>query len=237
MARSGSAPGAPGQENQRQRVYTPRQPAGGADAQDPPPPPPKPIWWDPFFAALAQTGNQTLAARAAKIDRSTPRKYLLQHPELREDFDATVLDSLEAAVDNLEAVARQRSTIGWEEPVIHQGRQAWQICPGSGLPGNADSTAMPCPYCKVSFNPTKAGLAPEHPLLDDKGQPKPLTVKKFDNTLLMFLHNVSHRGQAAKRAGRDDGKGVDATEIAKQVRQALEDIETVMDPQPPEAAD
>lgn len=231
MARPRSATGGSpaGQEEQRQRIYSPRQPAAAAGGGEEPPP--KPLWWEPFFAALAQTGNQTLSARAAKIDRSTPRKYLIQHPELREEFDAAVADALDAAVDNLEAVARQRSTIGWEEPVIHMGRQAWLLCAGSGLPAKADGAPTCCPYCRLELNSTKTGQLPEHAMLDDKGAPRPLTVKKFDNTLLMFLHNVSHRG-VARRAQRGDDKHVDPVDIARQVHEALQGIDDVMDTPP-----
>src|SRR5688572_25363962 len=116
MARTRSGPEG-GQEEQRQRVYSPRQPQsqgaapGVAPVEPPAEPTQKPIWWDPFFAALAQTGNKTLSARAAKIDRSTPRKYLAQHEELLEEFSQAEIDAYDASVDNLEAVARQRSTI------------------------------------------------------------------------------------------------------------------------------
>jgi hypothetical protein len=227
MARDRSKPGDEAGSEPKQRAYSPRQTAGPEPAGAAIP---KPLWWDAYFAALAQTGNQTLSARAARIDRSTPRKYLAEHPELQPEFDAAMAGAYDASVDNLEAVARQRATIGWSEPVIHAGRAAWTVCPGSHLPGRQDGSATPCPYCQITFEQAKGGTLPEHPMLDDKGQPKPLTVQKFDNTLLMFLHNVSHRGKAAK--GRDD-KNVDPMTIARQVREALDEIERIMDPAEP----
>ncbi len=68
-----------------------------------------PRWWRAYFAALAKTGNRTQAAAAAKIDRSTPAKYLEDNPGLKEKFAAATAEAIDAAADLLEQEARRRA--------------------------------------------------------------------------------------------------------------------------------
>lgn len=71
-----------------------------------------------FLDALAETGNVSAAARTAGVSRS--HAYTLKAAD--PDFAAEWTDSLEAAVDALEAEARRRALDGVETPHFHQGR-------------------------------------------------------------------------------------------------------------------
>ncbi|NQW08293.1 MAG: terminase [Alphaproteobacteria bacterium] len=71
-----------------------------------------------FLTALAETGNVSAAARAAKASRS--RAYQLKAAD--PDFAAEWVDALETAIDALDAEARRRALDGVETPHFHQGR-------------------------------------------------------------------------------------------------------------------
>lgn len=87
----------------------------------------RPRWWRAYLAALAQTGNRRKAAAAAKIHRSTPAKYLEDHPDLRPEWDAAVAEAMDAATDLLEEEARRRAVTGVLEPVFHGGKRVGTI--------------------------------------------------------------------------------------------------------------
>ena len=86
-----------------------------------------PRWWRAYFAALAKTGNRTQAAAAAKIDRSTPAKYLEDNPGLKEKFAAATAEAIDAAADLLEQEARRRAEEGVLEPVYQGGKKVGTI--------------------------------------------------------------------------------------------------------------
>lgn len=67
-----------------------------------------------YLAALAETGNRSIAARAAGVARST-----IYTPQWREDevFVTAEMQALEIAADALEEEARRRAVLGVEEPV------------------------------------------------------------------------------------------------------------------------
>ncbi len=69
-----------------------------------------------MLAALAQSGNYTLAARAAKVSRQAAWKW-----RQNAAFQAKCDEAIEAAADLLEAEARRRAVEGHEEPVWYQG--------------------------------------------------------------------------------------------------------------------
>ncbi len=71
-----------------------------------------------FLEALAETGNVTLAARAAGISRA--RVYELRG--LDPAFAAAWEDAEQIAADRLEAEARRRGVDGVPEPVVSGGR-------------------------------------------------------------------------------------------------------------------
>lgn len=83
---------------------------------------------DRFLIILAQTGNVTLASKAAGLER--------RHVEIlrRDDhlFSAAFDDALEEAADLLEAEAWRRAVEGITQPIMKAGRPV--IDPGSGRP-------------------------------------------------------------------------------------------------------
>jgi len=76
-----------------------------------------------FLKALADTGNVSAAARAAKASRSRAYQLKAADPE----FAAEWTDALETAIDALDAEARRRALDGVETPHFHQGRVAGTV--------------------------------------------------------------------------------------------------------------
>lgn len=72
-----------------------------------------------FLAALAATGNITLAAERADVPRPTLYVWRKRLPE----FAAAWAEALETGTDALEDVAVQRAVAGTPEPVFYQGTQ------------------------------------------------------------------------------------------------------------------
>lgn len=66
-----------------------------------------------FLAAYAKTGNITVAANKAGINRGTHYEWVESDPDYAERFQ----DAGEEAADYLEAEARRRAVVGVEEPV------------------------------------------------------------------------------------------------------------------------
>lgn len=75
------------------------------------------IWKPAFLAALTETGNVTVSARAAGVDRSTVTKARQRSPK----FAALWKQAMADAADILEAEARKRALEGWDEPVYYKG--------------------------------------------------------------------------------------------------------------------
>lgn len=65
---------------------------------------PKAVWYERFIRLYAKTGNITLSCRAARIGRQTYYDHLASNPEFQTAVDA----AKEEAIDELEAVARER---------------------------------------------------------------------------------------------------------------------------------
>lgn len=87
-----------------------------------------PRWWRAYFAAIADNGGfKGRAAAACKIDRTCPEKWVVDHPELKDLFDATMAEALEQASENLMAEAVRRGWKGVLEPVFHQGKKVATI--------------------------------------------------------------------------------------------------------------
>lgn len=71
-----------------------------------------------FLAAIAETGNLTIAARAVGIDRRRHYDWLANDREYEDEFR----EAMETAADLLEAEARRRAVEGVAEPVFYQGK-------------------------------------------------------------------------------------------------------------------
>lgn len=76
-----------------------------------------------FLKELAKRANVSAAAKAAKVDRSTPYHWRETDPEFAAAWD----EAVEVAVDALEAEAWRRAATGVLEPVYQKGERVGQI--------------------------------------------------------------------------------------------------------------
>jgi len=76
-----------------------------------------------MLIALAETGNVTAAARAAKIHRTNHYNWLNDDPE----YAKAAKDAMDAASDLLEGEARRRAYTGVLEPVYQGGEKVGTI--------------------------------------------------------------------------------------------------------------
>lgn len=123
----------------------------------------KPYDWKALFlAALAEVPVLAHAAKAAGVNRVTVFRARESDPE----FDKAVDHAMEEGIDRAEQEAFRRAVVGYDEPVVHQGRLQFV-------------------YERVVDSEGKESY---RPLLDEQGQPIPLTVKKHSDALLaLFL--------------------------------------------------
>lgn len=78
-----------------------------------------------WLANYRQTGNSTLAARAAGVSRDVPYDFRARNPE--HPFVAEWERAAEEAIDLLEAEALRRGKEGVAEPVWYQGREVGEV--------------------------------------------------------------------------------------------------------------
>ncbi len=118
-------------------------------------------WREPFLAALSEVPVILYACRAANVERSTVWRVR----KADDEFNAAVEEAMEAGIDKAEQEAFRRSVSGYEEPVIDKGRLAYR------------------------YERYTDGEGKEHyrPLLDDNGQPVPLTVRKHSDALMSLI--------------------------------------------------
>ena len=146
-------------------------------------------WREPFLAALREVPVVSRACAVVGIERSTAYRAAEADPTLREAWD----DAMETGVDKAEQEAFRRAVEGFEEPVIDKGRLTYRY-----------------ERCEV---PDEDGRPQEQwrMLLDEKGQPIPLTVRKHSDALLaLFL-----KGRRKKvYADRTELTGADGGPVA-----------------------
>lgn len=119
-------------------------------------------WKPAFIAALRDMPIIRHACEAVDINRSTAWRAR----ENDEDFRAAWDDALEDAIDKAEQEALRRGVEGWHEQVIDKGRVAWAY---------------------ERFETKTKGVFDYRPVIDAKGQPVPLTVRKHSDALLQFV--------------------------------------------------
>jgi hypothetical protein len=123
-----------------------------------------------FMAALIETGgNIVRAAEVAGIDRSLHYIWLQKDPTYRERFGA----AWDRAIDTLEAEAARRAYHGVAEPVFHGGKRALDI--------EVDENGQ--------IKRDKAG----------KPIAKPAAIRKYSDTLLIFLLNGNRSNKYHQR--------------------------------------
>lgn len=131
-----------------------------------------------FCAALAETCNVSRAAAAIGVSRYTAYKWR----KADADFAAQWDDAMQAALLVLEDEARRRAFDGTDEPLTHQGSFTYLY------ERDEDGRVI----FDETIEPGEDGAPPtttRHPrlLLDANGQPRVATVKKYSDTLAIFL--------------------------------------------------
>jgi hypothetical protein len=135
------------------------------------------------------------------------RATVYEHADRHPDFKEAWQEALEAAADLLELEARRRAHDGIDEPVIYQG----ELC-GAWVDGQGNAVAKDTPGARLI----------------------PLTVKKYSDSLLMFLlkahrpdkfrerSSVEHSGQGGEpipirlvEVVKPDGKPADRNDAGR----------------------
>ena len=131
-------------------------------------------WQAAFLANLRLSGVIARACDAANVS------YAVQAAARKSDADfaAAVADAFEESYDALEAELLNRAVAGLNEPVVYQG----------GLTYLRDAGGLPDP---------STGLYPL--LLDERGEPKVLTINKKSDTLLMLALKGRRKAYSTER--------------------------------------
>lgn len=114
-----------------------------------------------FCAALAETCQVGKAAAAVGISRYTAYNWRKTDPDFAERWD----DAMKAGLLTLEDEMHRRAVDGVAEPVLHQGQPTYQ----------------------TEFYTDEEGKQASRWKRDEQGQPIPLTVRKYSDTLAIFL--------------------------------------------------
>lgn len=157
-----------------------------------------PYDWKPIFlAALAELPVVTHACNAAGINRSTVSRAREADEQFAKDFE----DAMEAGVDKAEQEAFRRAVVGFEEPVVDKGRLAYRYERFEAEDGSEQYRLM----------------------LDERGQPIPLTVRKHSDALLALYLKGRRKKVYADRTeltGADGGAVKLNDETARSARVA-----------------
>lgn len=156
------------------------------------------IDWKPaFLAALAEIPVVAHAARAAGVEY----RYVYMTRAADEDFARAWDEAMEQGIDRAEQEAFRRAVVGFEEPVVHQGRLQYV-------------------YERYEAEDGSEGY---RPVLDANGQPIPLTVRKHSDALLALMLKGRRKKVYADRTeltGADGGPVQQVDETAKAARVA-----------------
>lgn len=144
-----------------------------------------------FLAALAETGNVSQAARAAKASRSRAYQLKAEDPGFAEEW----ADALDVATDALDAEARRRAIDGIETPRFHQGQIAGTVRKYS------DTLLM---FLLRAHRPE---LYRERAGLTGNGQAKPETTEDYTGARDALAERIA---RLDPDAGDERGDGADA---------------------------
>lgn len=130
-------------------------------------------WKPAFLAALREYPVIAHACKVVDINRTTAWRAR----EADEGFAAAWDDALEDGIDRAEKEAFRRAVTGYEEPVIDKGRLV---------------------YAYERYV-DEEGAEHYRPVLNDKGQPVPLTVRKHSDALLALILKGRRKAVYAER--------------------------------------
>lgn len=118
--------------------------------------------WRPIFlAALADVPIVSNAARLARIDYRQVWRVRKEDADFAQAWD----EAMEQGIDNAEQEAFRRAVTGYEEPVIDKGMLAY----------------------RYERHVDEEGKEHYRKVLDEHGQPVPLTVRKHSDALLSLI--------------------------------------------------
>lgn len=80
-------------------------------------------WKTLFINALIKTGNISVAAEMAQINRKTPYKAYDIDPDFARRWD----EAIETYADNSEYEIDRRAFVGYDEPVFYQGKECGKV--------------------------------------------------------------------------------------------------------------
>lgn len=118
-------------------------------------------WKPAYLAALREMPVIRHACTAAGVDRTTAWRAREADP----DFAAAEREAMEEGIDRAEQEAFRRGVVGFEEPVVHQGRLSYLY--------------------ERYVDPD--GKEAYRPVIGDDGQPVPLTVCKHSDAMLTLI--------------------------------------------------
>lgn len=123
-----------------------------------------------FCAALAETCNVGKACAAVGISRYTAYQWRKTMPDFADAWD----DAMKAGLLALEDEMHRRAYEGMDEPLTHQGRFTYLY--GERKDEKGETILDPL-----------TGEPKMFPMLDAEGKPMVATVKKYSDTLAIFL--------------------------------------------------
>lgn len=123
-----------------------------------------------FCAALAETCNVGKACKAVEISRQTAYVWREDDPEFALAWDK----AMQVGVSSLEDEAHRRGFDGNDEPVVHQGQLSYVMQAKVGKTGKP-------------IIDRKTGMPKMIPVLDERGRMQVQTVRKYSDTLAIFL--------------------------------------------------
>jgi hypothetical protein len=146
-------------------------------------------WREAFLEALRRMPVVAYACDTVGIDRSTAYRARQADEAFAEAWD----DALETGIDRAEQEAFRRGVHGFEEPVIDRGRLVYQY----------------------TRRVDEDGKEVYEPVLDEAGQPVPLTVRKHSDTILALILKGRRKQVYAERreiTGKD-GEALPAAQV------------------------
>lgn len=129
-----------------------------------------------FCAALAETCNVGKACKAIDVSRYTAYKWRKDMPKFAEAWD----DAMKAGLLALEDEAHRRAFEGVREPLVHQGQMTYEY--------ERDDRGRIIYDEEVEVNGEERTVIRTPRLkLDENGEPMVSTVRKYSDTLAIFL--------------------------------------------------
>lgn len=176
-------------------------------------------WVSPFLEHLRQSANMSASARAVGVPYGT----VMGLRKSDADFAAAVDEALEQAFDVMEHEMRRRAFEGVEEPVVYQGQLTpiFERDANGQIVMEAYDTGM-----RGDNGEPVMGTRPRLKL-DANGQPQFLSVRKYSDSLAMFLMKGYRRrtfGDKTEITGKDGGplQVMDETKKASRIAALLD---------------